>query len=270
MIGTDSPGVERSQNKATTRVLAVLSAFAADAAGYGVTELSNILGMTKNMVYRALTTLVEQGYLVRDETGQRYQLGFRILELQSESAIEPDLRALCRPYLRRVFQLTGETVSLMVRSGDFAVFIDGIETRRLGTYRMQIGGIRPLHTNASGRVLLAFSEDDAIKDYVARHRPMSLPTGGVLTPQELWTRVKEIRADGYACVVRPGALVMKSIAFPVWDSEGGLHGVLSTGGPLERFGDELERLLPELRQIMEELCRHTRLYAADTQQWEIA
>jgi DNA-binding IclR family transcriptional regulator len=64
-------------NKATVYILRVLSAFAADIPSFGVTALSKQLGMTKSMVHRALTTLLDQGYIVRDSTGSAYQLGLR-------------------------------------------------------------------------------------------------------------------------------------------------------------------------------------------------
>jgi len=261
---------DRRQNKATARILAVLSVFASDAAGYGVTELSNQLGMTKNMVYRALTTLVDQGYLVRDPTGQRYQLGFRVLELQNENTSEPDFRELCSPYVDKVFQLTGESVSLMVRAGDYAVFIDGVETRRPGTYRTQIGALRPLYANASGRVMLAFSSDEEIDEYILRNSPMTLPASDrELAPGALWTQLHEIRQLGYARMLRPGALPMLAIAFPIWDMDRRLHGVLSTGGPNERLAVEIDHLMPKLLATIDELCHRTQLYAADTQQWEM-
>jgi DNA-binding IclR family transcriptional regulator len=263
-------GGDRDQNKATARILAALSAFASDVSGYGVTELSHLLGMTKNMVYRALTTLVEQGYLVRDASGQRYQLGYRVLELHSAATAEPDLRALCAPFIQRVFALTGETVSLMIRSLDYAVFVDGMETRRPGTYRMPIGGLLPLHAPAAGRVMLAFTPDEEIRAYIARHRPLMLPAlGREMKADELWAEIARIRERGYARVERPGALPMLAAAFPVWGAEQRLHGALSTGGPQERFAAELEIILPELREILAELSSRTRLYPADAGRWDM-
>src|ERR1700734_4099143 len=70
-------GDAREQNKATVRILSVLSAFAKDNSANGVTELSEQLGMSKNMVYRALTTLTELGYLVRNDDNKKYELGYR-------------------------------------------------------------------------------------------------------------------------------------------------------------------------------------------------
>jgi DNA-binding IclR family transcriptional regulator len=266
---SDSAG-DRDQNKATARILAALSAFASDQPGYGVTELSSLLGMTKNMVYRALTTLVEQRYLVRDATGQRYQLGPRILELHSVATAEPDLRTMCAPYIERVFALTGETVSLMIRSLDYAVFIDGMETRRSGTYRMPLGGLLPLHAPAAGRVMLAFTPDEEIRAYIARHKPLTLPALGAAMPAEaLWAEIAQIRAQGRAKVERPGALPMLAIAFPIWGAENRLHGALATGGPRDRFAPALDEILPELEEILAELSRRTRLYSADPGRWEM-
>ena len=262
---------DREQNKATTRILSVLSVFAADASGYGVTELSGLLGMSKNMIHRALTTLVEQGYLVRDVSGQRYELGYRVLELQNANSPEPDLRALCAPYIRQFFTLTGETVSLMVRALDYAVFIDGIETRRPGTYRIEIGALRPLYRIAAGRVMLAHDQDEAIRKYIARHVPLAMPEPeGVLEERHLWDEIAKVRAQGYARVIRPGPLPMLAAAFPVCDADGGVHGALSVGGPLERFAADFEMMLPEMRRIASELSSHTRLYPAHAAHWEIA
>src|SRR4051794_40289465 len=87
-------------NKATARVLIVLSRLAAGDGSHGVTELSRELGMTKNMVYRALSTLARHGYVVRDATGSRYQLGPGVLRLAGAGLPDLDLPALAEPYMR--------------------------------------------------------------------------------------------------------------------------------------------------------------------------
>ena len=114
-------------NKATVRVLQVLSQFIGRRTSWGVTELSQALGLSKNMVYRALSTLLEQGYVVRDATGARYELGFRVLELGAGDVEEPDVRALCGPAMRQLHQLTGESVFLSIIVGRNHVTIDAVE-----------------------------------------------------------------------------------------------------------------------------------------------
>lgn len=263
-MATAPPTVSRELNKATARVLEVLTSFAKDVPGYGVTELSQLLGMTKNMTYRALTTLVEQGYLMRDPESARYQLGYRILELQSPHSIEPDFRTLCGPYLKRMHALTGESVSLAVRALDYCVLIDGIETRKPGVWRVRIGDVLPLFGPASGRLMLAFASDEEVEDYIARNRPLCYPrTGETFSPDEMRRQLATIRAQGYARVVRPAPSPMVSLSFPVRDLDGGLHGVISVGGPPERSRTELDAHMAELLALVDELNGRSRLFSAN-------
>lgn len=265
-MASDEPtGPDREHNKATARVLRVLSTFVADADDFGVSELNQRLGMTKNMVHRALTTLVEQGYLMRKAESGRYELGFRILELQNFSQAEPDFRALAAPFMRQIHDLTGESVSLAVRAQDFTVFIDAVETRKLGAWRTQIGALRPLHSSASGRAVLASMSDDEINAYAERRSPMQLSRpSGVMKPAELWRAVQAIRQRGYEVARRGSNPVMVAAAFPIEDSEGGLHGVIAVGGPEDRFDPESDAIMPSLRAMVTDLRARTKLYASES------
>src|SRR4030081_4083684 len=126
----------RYRNQAAQRVLAVLSAFCGADRSLGVTELAQRLGMNKNMVHRALTTLAADGYVVRDPGGARYQLGHRVLVLRGD-ADEFVIRALCRPALEELHGLTGESVFLSIIVGGRRVNVDWIEARG------RRGGARP-------------------------------------------------------------------------------------------------------------------------------
>jgi DNA-binding IclR family transcriptional regulator len=270
LIQPNSSLENREQNKATARILTVLSSFASNIREFGISELSQHLGMTKNMVYRAIKTLEEQDYVVRDPSGQRYQLGFRVLELQNTFSPEPTFRTLCAPAMQQIHELTGETVSLTVRAMDYTVFIDGIETRQPGVWRLQIGALRPLHVNTTGHVMLAFLDDAEIETYIKRHiNDVPAKDDKPLDPALLWDDIKKIRKNGYATAVRPGALPMLSLALPIWDAEDILHGTMSVGGPNERFGSRFDTMLPQIMAIMNTLCQRTRLYSANAAGSEI-
>ena len=65
-------------NKGSVRVLEIFSLFA-QKPSWGVTEVSREMGCSKNSAFQALDTLIEEGYLVRDASRQRYQLSYTAL-----------------------------------------------------------------------------------------------------------------------------------------------------------------------------------------------
>src|SRR5690349_4778570 len=103
-----APEAVRYRNQASQRVLSVLTAFGGHAEARGVSEIARELGMNKNMAYRALATLTAEGYLTRDVTGERYQLGPRLFAFAAGGTSESDIVALSRPVLEQLHRLTGE------------------------------------------------------------------------------------------------------------------------------------------------------------------
>src|SRR6266566_6132793 len=163
------------RNQAANRVFAVLLAFAGRHDSRGVTELARELGTNKNMIHRALTTLVAGGYLTRDETGERYQLGFRLLALKTGVAGESDIVALARPVLERLHALTGESVYLSIIVGRNRVTVDDIQAEGARVLRSPRGAPVPLHCTKMSRVLLAHLKDDEIAAYLAAAAPLARP-----------------------------------------------------------------------------------------------
>lgn len=249
-------------NKATGHVLRVLAEFADGAESFGVTELSRRLGMTKNKVHRALTTLVRHGYVIRDETGTRYELGLRAVHLSSARMRSLDLPALCEPYLERMRELSGETVSLSVPVGRMQVTVHGLRGHGAVARRVPLGTLTPLHAGPASRAILAFLPDDEIASILGR--PLVRYTDATLTtPTELWEEIATVRKHGYATGYGDHVPNARGVSFPLLDRTGRPHGAITVSGPEERFDEQaIERVLPELKQVSDELNRHTRLYSA--------
>jgi DNA-binding IclR family transcriptional regulator len=261
-------GGTRYRNQATQRVLAVLTAFIGRNAALGVTELSRALGMNKNMVHRALTTLTQDGYLARDASGLRYQLGYRMLDLAGEESDEFDLRALCRPTLTELHRLTGESVFLSIIVGQARVNVDWIEASgRRVSHGLRARSV-PLHCTEMSRVLLACLSDREIADYVRSAEPLDryaalFPDTVGMTAQTLWDDIAGKRHRTHVIWRNPRQFGAAYATFPLLDSSQRPHAIITVGGPLERFSIErIERLLPAMRTTLAPLQQQCRLYAA--------
>jgi DNA-binding IclR family transcriptional regulator len=261
------PPAQRYRNQAAQRVLAVLSAFGGPECDLGVTELAQRLGMNKNMVHRALTTLAAFGYLARDTSGTRYQLGYRVLTLAGDDDAF-DIRALCRPALEELHALTGESVFLSIIVGRARVNVDWIEARGRRVSASQRGRSVPLHCTTMSRALLACLDDREVAAYLASAAPLTrydeiFPETAGATAQDVWDDVARVRRDGFVTWRNPQQYGANYIAFPLLDGAGRPHALITAGGPLERFGPErIAQLMPPMQAILQPLRQHCRNVAA--------
>ena len=262
-----APEPVRYRNQATQRVLSVLAAFAGYAEPRGLSEIARELGMNKNMAYRALATLVGEGYLMRDDSGERYQLGPRLFAYAAGTANQTDIVALSRPVLEQLHALTGESVYLSIIVGRNRVTVDDIQAQGARVLRSQRGSPVPLHCTKMSRVLLAHLRDAEIEEYLAAAaplpRPNRFPDPASETAEGVLEDVRAIRAVSYVLWRNPHHLSAAYGIFPIRDAAGRAHAIVTVGGPRERFDlEQIEAMLPRMRAILEPLEREARLFPA--------
>lgn len=134
------------------RGLHVLRVLAEHQFGLTVTELSARLEVNRTVVYRLVATL-EQHALVRRDAKGRLHVGLGILHLAS--AVQPVLRDIAVPVLRRLAEATGCTAHLTVADGDEALALAVVEpswTDFHVSYR--VGARHPLSQGAAGKAIL--------------------------------------------------------------------------------------------------------------------
>jgi DNA-binding IclR family transcriptional regulator len=257
----------RYRNQATQRVLKVLLAFAANAKPRGVTELSRELGMNKNMIHRALSTLMAENYLVRDASGELCQLGYRLLTLGGGAPSEFDIVALARPALEQLHALTAESVFLSIIVGRNRVTIDDIQAHGPRVLRSVRGYPVALHCTKMSRVLLAHLSDAEVRGYLTVAAPLARPQNFRDPPSEtsdgVWQDVAAIRAKPYVLWRNPQNSSAAYAIFPIRDVSGRAHAIITIGGPRERFDlPQIEDQLPRMRNILDPLEREARLFPA--------
>ncbi len=257
----------RYRNQATQRVLSVLLCLGDTPSPRGVSELSRSLGMNKNMVHRALTTLVAAGYVTRDVSGALYQMGPRLLLLARSTSEESDIVALARPILERLHAVTQESVYLSIVVGRNRVTVDDIQAEGARVLRSQRGHPVPLHCTKMSRVLLAHRSDAEIAAYLSAaaplHRTQRFPDPASESKAGIWQDIRSIRRTREMLWRNPYLSSAAYAIFPICDAAGLAHAIITIGGPAERFDiSQIERRLPELRNILEPLEREARLIPA--------
>jgi DNA-binding IclR family transcriptional regulator len=164
----------------------VLLAYVAEHGPLGTTELARRLKMHRTVVHRLLATLQARGFVHRVEGG--YLPGTAVLHIAQ--FVEPELIAASRPTLNALAQEHGETFILTALQGKYeAIQIEqAVGSHHFMRVQLSRGFRHPLSKGASGRSILAFSEDDVIEHFL----------GLAEDPALLSEQLDAVRAEGVA------------------------------------------------------------------------
>lgn len=223
-----------------------------------ITEISRLTGINKATVFRTVNTLKSLGYLRQDPRNQRYSMSTKVLQLAAKLINGMNIRHAALPFMRKLVELTGETVNLFILDGSSAVCIEqvpGTQSMRLLT---EVGSRTPLHCGASPKLLLAMLPEETAKRMIDEAIANGgLPKYTLDTPtdrEQLLAIIAKIRRQGY-CVSRGEVdLGAVGIACPVYDLYGKVIASLSLSGPAIRITEAREpEYIRTVQQIAKEL-----------------
>jgi DNA-binding IclR family transcriptional regulator len=225
------------------KALRVLEAVATSSGLVSVSEVAERVDVDKSTAYRMLITLIDAGYVVRDEISKRYSLSYKVVSLSRNLLAENEVSRLIRQTLSHISAATNETLHFSVLDGDEAVLVHCVKGTQLVTVDFQIGDRVPLHCTSIGKVLLAFQDVRYTEGIIAAGLP-KLASNTIIEPSELRQELQRIRSQGYGIDDREFSDNMRCIAVPVFEGGGRVNGGISISGPDSRF--TLEKL-DELR-----------------------
>ena len=75
------------------------------------------LGFHKSTVHRLVSSLQQLGYIRQDEETMKYGLSLKFLEISGRILAQTSMASIAHPYLKKLSDLTGETVHLVRRRG---------------------------------------------------------------------------------------------------------------------------------------------------------
>src|SRR3546814_4526289 len=95
--------------------------------------------------------------------------------------------------MRELRDAVDETVVLSIRSGDFRVHIDLVESVQPMRRTTDLGVGAPLYSGAASKVLLAGMEDGEIDDYLRRTPLTAFQKTTITDKTALWREIRLIR-----------------------------------------------------------------------------
>ena len=183
--------------KSADRTLDVLEELARSPGSLALGELSRRLAIPKSSLHGLLRTLERRGWVEADQSGLRFSLGVRAMQLAGSYLDQDRVLAAARPVLDLIANETGETVQLARLDGGDVVYLAQRQARHPVRLISSIGQRLPAHATALGKALLARMEEaelDRRLDF-----PLASLTEWTITERpRLLADLQAARVRGYA------------------------------------------------------------------------
>jgi DNA-binding IclR family transcriptional regulator len=158
------------------------------------------------------------------------------------------MRAIARPHLEALRELSGESTNLVVLDGLAAVYIDQAPSLRQIRMFTAIGARVPAYASAAGKAMLAFASPGVIA--AVDRLPLESLTRRTITEHAALKReLRKARARGYAFDNQECELGVACAAAPILDLDGTAFAAISVSAPAARWRTldrtRLGRLLAE-------------------------
>ena len=192
-------------------------------------------------MHRTLATLVGEGWLSQ-LPDKRYVLSSSMWEtgVRSLEYVHPNLLELASVAVQTAAAELGEATSLGVPCGVDTLFIARVSPPSPNPLYTPVAIRQPAHSNASGKVMLAF-EDDAAFDAVCARGLAAVTENTITSPKALRAELLEARRAAVAFNHGEMNPDRRGIAVPVLTAAERPAAALGSSVPVEHYSEEFAR-----------------------------
>ena len=209
-------GQRRYSAPALEKGLDIIELLSTEERGLSQSGIARRMRRSVGEIFRMLVVLTERGYVVQDADTDRYSLTTKLFEVANRTPLINRLTALAGPIMRRLTHTVNQSVHLGIITSDKAIIIVGqVDPPGNTIMSVRLGARFDLWRASTGRVILAFSEEETLREFFA-----TVPVPEDMTEDRLRKEFAEIRARGHEITDSFTARGIVNIAAPVFDHTG--------------------------------------------------
>ena len=238
-VGQDTADRSAGGVQSLGRAFGIMEEIARHRDGIGLAELSKRVGLHNSTAFHLVKTLVTLGYVRQLKDSKRYRIGRPLFALAASALDEVEMASLASPILEQLSRDTGEGTQFAVRSGDAALVL--ARTSGPGAFQLtdRVGGIRPAHCTAIGKIILSALSSEQFERYLERAELKANTPKSIVSAEALRREIEAVRRAGMATDDCEFDTELRCAALPVRDFSGQIIGAIGVSGPVWRMSQEV-------------------------------
>jgi DNA-binding IclR family transcriptional regulator len=207
-------------------------------------EIAGQIGRSVGEIYRMLTCLVSRNYVAQVDD-LNYTITTKLFEL---SHINPPTHRLlfeARPIMQRLANDLDQSCHLTVYNQGKQVVLAKVDTPSGMGFSVRMGSELDVLISASGRVLLAFQDEETMKLRIAE----SLERKPEQANTQIEATLTTIRNAGFESIPSVQVRGLYAISFPILDTQG--HAIAALSVPYaERIDQNQRKSVPDVTKAL--------------------
>lgn len=238
--------------KSALRTLEILEYLATAQGPCTLAQIASELAIPKSSLHAILNTMMDKGWVQADDTGHRFGLAARALQVGAAYVEHDDVATLVGDTLDWLAGSLDETVHLGRLDGTDIVYLAKRESSQALRMFSAVGRRLPAYSTALGKSLLAALPADRLSDHLPpRLEPLTRHT--ITDRRELELELASIRTRGYALDDQENSegICCVAVSLPLAEPP---QDAISCSIPIVRFDTELrERTRTHLDEAREQV-----------------
>lgn len=185
-----------SQVKVLDKALSILSQFL-EYDELSLQELQHISGYNRTTLYRLLQSLVANSFLQQDSRTRKYMVSSKLMRLSGAAFNQMKFLPACRPYLKELMKLSGETTFIAVLEGANITIVDLEPSYKTAQVNVTVGKLIPAYATGGGKAILAHLSEDELPSILEQCTYESFTEHTLKNKDTLLIALEETQRLGY-------------------------------------------------------------------------
>lgn len=225
-------------NQSVEKGLAVLAAFGSRNRRMGLSQIADMVGITRSSAQRIVFTLEALGYVAKDPYTRRYELANKVMEIGCNYLEANALIDSANPFLSAINSSCDETVSLTEPCGTNMVYVASFTSRKPIVAHMAIGSRMPMYCTSAGRAYLSGLPDSEVRSILDESTLTAHTANTLIDVDRIFASVTEARTRGFATNFEEYYLGHLNVGAPIYNNNGRAIAAVHVVAPTSRWTRE--------------------------------
>jgi len=229
------------------RALEVLELFTGEESTLSISDIAERLNLPKSSVRGIVNTLFARNFIEKSSSSGDYQLGTMLFQLGMKYTGINNIMTISGAYMERLTFKYRQAVNVSMAIGNAISIVMRFDSTQKHLAYPSSGSLIPAHASATGKMLLAFMDDEHREIFLGNSTYRSFTPNTITKKEKLIRELDEILKTRLGFSNEEYILGQCSISGPIFNASGSVIAAFAVSGPADAINAKKNEIINDIR-----------------------